>query len=43
MQVYMQGVNVTNQRIHEWSGIEERFLLLQETGARYNFGARVKF
>ncbi|MEG8039907.1 TonB-dependent receptor [Sphingomonas sp. LR60] len=42
-QVYVQGVNVTNQRIHEWSAIEERFLLLQETGARYNFGARVKF
>jgi TonB-dependent receptor len=43
VQVYVQGVNVTNQRIHEWSAIEERFLLLQETGARYNFGARVKF
>ncbi len=43
VQVYVQGVNVTNQRIHEWSAIEERFLLRQETGARYNFGARVKF
>ncbi|WP_082439118.1 MULTISPECIES: TonB-dependent receptor [unclassified Sphingomonas] len=43
VQVYVQGVNVTNQRIHEWSAIEDRFLLLQETGARYNFGARVKF
>ncbi|MBW6530361.1 TonB-dependent receptor [Sphingomonas sp. RRHST34] len=43
VQIYVQGVNVTNQRIDEWSAIEERFLLLQETGARYNFGARVKF
>ncbi|MBW6533275.1 TonB-dependent receptor [Sphingomonas sp. RRHST34] len=43
VQVYVQGVNVTNRRVHEWSAIEERFLLLQETGARYNFGARVKF
>jgi len=42
-QVYVQGVNVLNRRIHEWSAIEERFLLLQETGSRYNFGIRAKF
>ena len=42
-QVYVQGVNVTNQYIDEWSAIEERFLLLQDTGARYNFGIRAKF
>jgi len=36
-------VNVLNRRIHEWSAIEERFLLLQETGSRYNFGIRAKF
>lgn len=42
-QVYVQGVNVLNQKVHEWSAIEERFLLLQETGSRYNFGARFKF
>jgi len=42
-QVYVQGVNVTNTRVNEWSAIEDRFLLLQETGARYNFGVRVKF
>ncbi|KQU56046.1 hypothetical protein ASG67_08240 [Sphingomonas sp. Leaf339] len=42
-QVYVQGVNVLNRRIHEWSAIEERFLLLQETGARYNVGVRAKF
>ncbi|HTG37646.1 TonB-dependent receptor [Sphingomonas sp.] len=42
-QVYVQGVNVTNQKVDEWSAIEERYLLLEETGARYNFGVRVKF
>lgn len=42
-QVYVQGVNVTNQYIDEWSAIKERYLLQQETGARYNFGVRAKF
>lgn len=42
-QVYVQGVNVLNQHVQEWSAIEERFLLFQDTGARYNFGARYKF
>jgi hypothetical protein len=36
-------VNVTKQRVDEWSAIEDRFLLLQDTGARYNFGVRAKF
>ena len=42
-QVYVQGVDVTNERVNEWSAVEDRFLALQETGARYNFGVRVKF
>ena len=42
-QVYVQGVNVLNERVDEWSAVEDRFLLLQETGPRYNFGVRVKF
>ncbi|MBB3695246.1 TonB-dependent receptor [Sphingomonas sp. BK580] len=42
-QVYAQGVNVTNSKVDEWSVLKERFLLLQETGARYNFGIRAKF
>jgi iron complex outermembrane recepter protein len=42
-QVYVQGVNVTNEHIKEWSAIQERFLLFQDTGSRYNFGARFKF
>jgi iron complex outermembrane recepter protein len=42
-QVYVQGVNVTNQYVDEWSAIKERFLLLQDTGSRYNFGVRAKF
>ncbi|MBB5709750.1 TonB-dependent receptor [Sphingomonas xinjiangensis] len=43
LQLYVQGVNVTNQRVHEWSAIQDRFLLLQDTGARYNFGVRANF
>jgi iron complex outermembrane recepter protein len=43
VQLYVQGVNVTKQRVDEWSAIEDRFLLLQDTGARYNFGVRAKF
>ncbi|USI71918.1 TonB-dependent receptor [Sphingomonas morindae] len=42
-QVYVQGVNVLNEHVKEWSAIEERFLLFQDSGSRYNFGARVKF
>jgi iron complex outermembrane recepter protein len=43
IQFYVQGVNVLNTHVHEWSAIEERFLLMQDTGSRYIFGARVKF
>lgn len=42
-QLYIQGVNVTNARVDEWSAIEDRFLMLQDTGARYNFGVRATF
>ncbi|WP_420145720.1 TonB-dependent receptor [Sphingobium sp.] len=42
-QVYLQGVNVTNEKVNEWSAVKDRFLLLQDTGARYNFGVRAKF
>lgn len=43
IQVYLQGVNVLNEQVDEWSVLKERFLLLQDTGARYNFGVRVRF
>lgn len=42
-QVYVQGVNVTNEYVDEWSAVKSRFLMLQDTGARYNFGVRAKF
>lgn len=42
-QVYVQGVNVTNEYIDEWSAVKDRFLMLQDTGSRYNFGVRAKF
>lgn len=43
LQVYVQGVNVTNQYVHDYSMLEERLLLLQNTGARYLFGVRARF
>ncbi|MDJ0278552.1 TonB-dependent receptor [Sphingomonas sp. 2R-10] len=42
-QVYVQGVNITNQYVRDYSLREERLLLLQNTGARYLFGARARF
>ena len=42
-QVYLQGVNITNEYVDEWSAVKDRFLMLQDTGARYNFGVRAKF
>ncbi len=42
-QVYVQGVNITNQYVRDYSVREERLLLLQNTGARYLFGARARF
>ncbi|WP_168355997.1 TonB-dependent receptor [Sphingomonas gei] len=43
IQIYAQGINVTDARVHEWSAKEDRFLMLQSTGARYNFGIRFKY
>ena len=31
-QLYVQGVNGTNVQVVEWSAIEERFLMFQDTG-----------
>ena len=42
-QVYAQGVNLTSAYVHDYSVLEERFLLLQNTGARYLFGVRARF
>jgi TonB-dependent receptor len=42
-QVYVQGVNITNQYVHDYSVLEERLLLLQNTGSRYLFGVRARF
>ncbi|MEH3105098.1 MAG: TonB-dependent receptor [Sphingomonas phyllosphaerae] len=43
VQVYAQGVNLTSAYVHDYSVLEERFLLLQNTGARYLFGVRARF
>ncbi|MBB3694554.1 TonB-dependent receptor [Sphingomonas sp. BK580] len=42
-QVYAQGVNLTNQYVHDYSVIEDRLLMLQNTGSRYLFGVRARF
>jgi TonB-dependent receptor len=42
-QVYVQGVNLTNQYVNDYSVLQERLLLLQNTGSRYLFGVRAKF
>ncbi|MHC1547881.1 TonB-dependent receptor [Phyllobacterium sp. K27] len=43
VQIYAQGINITNAHIKEWSAIEDRFLLMQSTGSRYNFGVRITY
>ncbi len=43
LQVYAQGVNLTNAYVRDFSVLEERFLMLQNTGARYLFGVRARF
>ncbi len=42
-QVYVQGVNITNKYVRDYSVREERLLLLQNTGSRYLFGVRARF
>jgi len=42
-QIYVQGVNLTSAYVHDYSDLEERFLLLQNTGSRYLFGVRARF
>jgi len=43
LQVYAQGVNLTNSYVRDYSVLKERFLLLQSTGPRYLFGVRASF
>ena len=43
VQVYVQGVNLTSAYIRDYSAMEDRFLLLQNTGSRYLFGIRGRF
>ncbi|MDP1026826.1 TonB-dependent receptor [Sphingomonas sp. KR1UV-12] len=42
-QLYVQGVNLTDAYVNDYSVLEERFLLLQNTGTRYLFGIRGRF
>ena len=43
LQVYMQGVNLTNAYVFDYSVLEERVKTIQNTGRRVNFGVRVSF
>ena len=43
IQVFVQGVNILDAYIHDYSVLEERFKRLQNTGSRYSFGVRAKF
>ena len=42
-QVFLQGVNVLNAYIYDYSVYEERFKRVQNTGSRFNIGVRAKF
>ncbi|MDQ1231384.1 MULTISPECIES: hypothetical protein [unclassified Sphingomonas] len=42
-QVYVQGVNLTNFYIFDYSVLEERVKNIQNFGTRFNFGVRASF
>ncbi|WP_267434661.1 TonB-dependent receptor [Sphingomonas sp. GM_Shp_1] len=42
-QVYVQGVNLTNSYIFDYSVLEERVKNIQNFGTRFNFGVRASF
>ena len=41
--VSLAGVNLTNEKVHEYLDIEERLGRIQYTGTRYTLGVRYKF
>ncbi|PVM84504.1 hypothetical protein DDF62_22520 [Caulobacter radicis] len=43
IQVYVQGVNLTNEYIYDYSVLQERVKNIQDTGSRYTFGVRASF
>jgi iron complex outermembrane recepter protein len=42
-QIYAEGNNVLGAQTRDYSVLQERFLLLQDIGSRFNFGVRAKF
>ncbi len=42
-QIYAEGNNVLGAKTRDFSVLQERFLLLQNIGSRFNFGVRAKF
>ncbi len=43
IKVSLAGVNVTDEKLFEYFGVEERLSRLQYTGSRYTLGVRAKF
>jgi TonB-dependent receptor len=42
-QVYVDGVNITNEYLYQYSNYHNRFLMNESTGRRILFGVRAKF
>jgi TonB-dependent receptor len=43
LSVFVEGLNLSNERSHEFSIYEERLIELKDTGRRYSIGARMDF
>jgi TonB-dependent receptor len=41
--VYLDAINIRNDKAHEYANNENQFLSLEEVGRRYNFGVRMAF
>ena len=41
--IFVEGLNLSNERSHEFSIYEERLIELKDTGRRYSIGARMDF
>jgi len=43
LSIFVEGLNLSNERSHEFSIYEERLIELKDTGRRYSIGARMDF
>ena len=42
-QVFVEGINVLNEKIRKHGRFDEQFMVFRDTGARYSFGIRAEF